>query len=151
MLDTAVAPMSPRSSTCHLRREVEHALGLHAHLQEVRIRAERGVRAAQLRIQRAAEERLAQVVAGHQREADAGDQQRLRVVAARRDEFGLGVQQLDVGDALPVVLAEPRTAQVREARNEVDGAVVDVGTSARAQPVSCSVNFSVAGSPMGTM
>ena len=39
------------------------------------------------------------------------------------------MQELDVGDALPVVLAEPRAPQVREARYEIDGAIVDVGTA----------------------
>ena len=117
--------MSPRTSTCHFGAMSKTRSRLHAYLQEVGIRAERAVRTAQLRIERAAEQRLAEILARHQRETDARDQQRLDVGAVRGDEFRFGVQELDVGHALPVV-AEPRPAHVREARDEVDGAVVDV-------------------------
>ena len=112
-----------------LWRHVEDAFGLHADLQEVRIRTQSVVRAAQFRVQSAAEQRFTEIVARHQREADARDQQRLRVLTSRGDELGFGVQQLDVGHALPVV-AEPRAANVREAWREIDGAIVDVADAA---------------------
>ncbi len=55
--------------------EPEHPLGLHVQLDEVGVRAQRGVRAAQLGEERVLEQRLAEIALGDRGEVGSGHQQ----------------------------------------------------------------------------